>query len=92
MERLRRIAFVILFAGWMLPSLLAQQARERAVRAAPAPAPRSHIERLGVTPATPPAPADRAVTMLRTTAAVWFLIALVYACVLTVRFRRTVLS
>lgn len=92
MERLRRIAFVILFAGWMVPALLAQNARARAGTTAPAPVARSHAERLGLRVATPAAPADRAVTMLRTTAAIWFLLALIYACVLTVRFRRSVLS
>jgi hypothetical protein len=91
MERLRRIALVILLAGWMVPALLAQKAGERAARTAPPPVARSHLKQIsGLEP--PPAPADRAVTMLRTVAAVWFLIAVVYASVLTVRFRRTLIS
>jgi hypothetical protein len=91
MERLRQIALVILFAGWMLPALLAQKAGERAARTAPAPVARSHVEQLsGLEP--PPPPANRVLTMLRTIAGLWFVIAVVYASVLTVRFRRTLIS
>ena len=93
MERLRQIALVILFAGWMVPAVLAQKASERAALTAhPHPPPaRRHMDRLtGVEP--PPAPADRVLTMLRTIAGLWFLIALVYASVLTIRFRRTLIS
>jgi hypothetical protein len=91
MERLRQIALVILFAGWMLPAVAAQKAGESAARSAAPPVAQSHLERLsGVEP--PPAPADRALTMLRTIAGLWFLIALVYASVLTIRFRRTLIS
>jgi hypothetical protein len=85
MQRLRQIAFVILFAGWMLPALLAQSARERAPRQ---PRERSHYEIVtGIEP--PPAPADRVVTIFRTIAGLWFVVALVYAGTLTIRFRRT---
>jgi hypothetical protein len=89
MDRLRRIAFVILFAGWMLPALLAQHARNRAGPSAPRE--RSHLEIVaGIEP--PPPPQDRAVTILRSIAGIWFLAAMVYAGVLTIRFRRTLLS
>jgi len=88
MQRLRQIAFVLLFAGWMLPAMLAQSARERAPKTPPE---RSQMEILaGIEP--PPAPADRVVTIFRTIAAVWFLVALAYAGTLTVRFRRTLLG
>jgi hypothetical protein len=90
MERLRRIAFVILFAGWMVPALLAQKARERAPVAA-ASSTRTRLPSMtGVEP--PAMPADRVVTMFRTVAGLWFFVALVYASVLTMRFRRTILS
>ena len=89
MERLRQLAFVILFAGWMVPAVLAQKARERAPITA-APATRSYLPNAtGEPPATP---ADRIVTMLRTVASLWFLVALIYACVLTMRFRRTLIT
>ena len=89
MQRLRQIAFVILFAGWMIPAFLAQNARERAATNLPV-----ERARVGLVPGVepPPAPADRVLTMLRTIAGLWFLIALTYAGVLTVRFRRTLLS
>lgn len=91
MERLRQITLMILFAGWMVPAFLAQKAGERAARMAPASVAPSHVERLsGLEP--PPAPADRVLTMLRTIAGLWFLIAVVYASVLTMRFRRTLIS
>jgi len=87
MERLRQVAFVILFAGWMLPAMLAQSARERAPKTPPA---RSNLEiTAGVEP--PPAPADRVVTVFRTIAGLWFLVALIYAGTLTIRFRRALL-
>jgi hypothetical protein len=87
MQRIRQIAFVILFAGWMLPALLAQSARERAPKTSRE---RSHFEIVaGIEP--PPAPADRVVTVFRTIAGLWFVVALVYAATLTVRFRRTLL-
>jgi hypothetical protein len=88
MQRLRQIAFAILFAGWMVPALMAQAARERAPTK---PRQRSHFEVVtGVEP--PPAPADRAVTIFRTIAGLWFVVALVYAGTLTVRLRRTLLT
>ena len=91
MERLRQIALVILFAGWMLPAVLAQKTGERAAKTAPAPVARSLGRGLsGVEP--PPPPADRLLTMLRTIAGLWFVIAVVYAFVLTVRFRRTLIT
>ena len=89
MRRLRQIAYVILFAGWMLPALLAQSARERAARTPPAP--RSHIERMaGIEP--PPTPADRTATIFRSIAGGWLLVALIYAATLTLRLRRTLVS
>jgi hypothetical protein len=89
MERLRQIALVVLFTGWMVPAFMAQQAGDRAARLAPVV--QSHIERIaGIEP--PPSPADRVVTMLRTIAALWFLVAAVYAFVLMMRFRRTLVS
>ena len=89
MERLRQIALVILFAGWMVPAVLAQKAGERAARTAPVA--RHQVEQLsGLEP--PPPPANRVLTMLRTIAGLWFLIAVVYATVLTMRFRRTLIS
>ena len=88
MQRLRQIAFVILFAGWMVPALMAQSARERASKK---PRERTHLEIImGVEP--PPAPADRAVTIFRTIAGVWFAVALIYAGTLTIRFRRTLIG
>lgn len=91
MHTLRQIALVILFAGWMVPAVLAQKANERAAATAPVRAPRGHLDQLmGVEP--PPPPAERVLTMLRTIAGLWFLIALVYASVLTIRFRRTLIS
>ena len=88
MQRLRQIAFVILFVGWMLPAFLAQTARERAPRTPHAPAP---VELMaGIEP--PPDPADRVVTIFRTIAGIWFFVALVYAGTLTIRLRRTLLG
>ena len=89
MDRLRRIAFVVLFAGWMLPAVLAQNARNRVGPSAPRQ--RTHVEMVtGIEP--PPRPQDRAITVLRSIAGVWFLAAMVYAGVLTIRFRRTLLG
>jgi hypothetical protein len=88
MQRVRQIAFVILFAGWMLPAFLAQTARERAARDAPA---LTQAELMaGFEPE--PAPADRVVTIFRTIAGIWLFVALVYAGTLTVRFRRALIS
>lgn len=89
MRRLRQIAYVILFAGWMLPALLAQNARERAART---PAnPRSRIERMEGIEA-PPTPEERTATIFRAIAGLWFVVALIYAATLTVRLRRTLVS
>jgi hypothetical protein len=89
MRRFRQVAYAILFAGWMLPALLAQNARSRA--ATTAPRPRSHIERMaGIEP--PPTPADRTVTIFRTIAGLWLVVALIYAGTLTLRLRRTLVS
>lgn len=88
MRRVRQIAFVILFAGWMLPAFLAQAARERSPRQ---PAVRPQVDLMpGFEP--PRAPADRMVTIFRTIAGIWFVVALVYAGTLTVRLRRTLIS
>jgi hypothetical protein len=89
MHKLRQIAFIILFAGWMLPAFLAQSARERAEKAAPTPRPRMGLMR-GVEP--PPAPADRVVPIFRAIAGIWFLLALTYAGTLAVRLRRTLIA
>jgi hypothetical protein len=89
MRRLRQIAYVILFAGWMLPALLAQHARARAARTPPDA--RANIERMaGIEPA--PTPAQRTVTIFRVIAGVWFVVAVIYAATLTVRLRRTLVS
>lgn len=89
MRRLRQIAYVILFAGWMLPALLAQNARARA--ATTPPQPRGAFERMaGIEP--PPTPADRTVTIFRTIGGLWFFVALIYAATLTLRFRRTLVN
>jgi hypothetical protein len=89
MRRVRQIAYVILFAGWMLPALLAQHARERSARTPPDP--RSQIERMaGIEP--PPTPAQRTVTIFRAVAGIWFAVALIYAGALTLRLRRTLVS
>ena len=92
MRPLRQIAFAILFAGWVLPALLAQSARAKAPRVVHLP--RSPLQVMsGVAPpAPPPAPAERVATLFTTIAALWFLIALVYAVVLTVRLRRTLVA
>jgi hypothetical protein len=87
MRRLRQVAFAILFCGWMLPAFLAQAARERAPTNAPDP--RTHLQIIaGVAPPTPP-PAERLASMFTAIAVIWFLIALGYAAVLTMRLRRT---
>lgn len=86
MQRLRQIAFLILFGGWMLPAFLAQRAGERAP--ATVPDPRTRYEILsGVEP--PPTPEERMASMFTTIAVLWFIIALLYAAVLTMRLRRT---
>jgi len=88
MHRVRQIAFVMLFAGWMLPAFLAQAARERAPRRAPE---QMQVDVMaGLEPE--PDPADRVVTIFRTIAGIWFFVALVYAGTLTIRFRRTLIS
>ena len=85
MQRIRQIAFVILFAGWMVPAFMAQAARERAPQRAPE---QMQVDLMaGLEPA--PDPADRVVTIFRTIAGIWFVVALVYAGTLTVRLRRT---
>ena len=87
MQRLRQIAFAILFGGWMLPAFLAQAARERAPKNVPDP--RTPLEVMaGLTP-PPSAPAERVASMFSTMAVLWFVIALLYAAVLAVRLRRT---
>ena len=74
----------------MLPALLAQSARARAPRSAHVP--RAPLQAMrGVAP-PPPAPAERLASMFTTIAVIWFLIALVYAVVLTVRLRRTLVN
>jgi hypothetical protein len=89
MRRVRHIAYVILFAGWMLPALLAQNAHERVARTLPDA--RSEIERMtGIEPQ--PTPAQRTVTIFRTVAGVWFVVALIYAGTLTLRLRRTLVT
>jgi hypothetical protein len=86
MRRLRQIAFAIVFAGWMLPAFLAQATRARAPKAVD---PRTPLQIIaGVAPPAP-SPVERLATMLNAIAIVWFLLALVYAVVLTVRLRRT---
>ena len=88
LQRLRQIAFVILFAGWMLPAFLAQAARERAPQRAPE---QMQVDVMaGLEPAA--GPAGRVVTIFRTIAGIWFFVALIYAGTLTVRFRRTLIS
>jgi hypothetical protein len=89
MQRLRRIALVILFAGWMLPALLAQVAHQREPKRAPRP--KTRVELMGgVEP--PPTPAERVTTMFRVTAGIWFFVALLYAGTLTLRLRRTLVN
>jgi hypothetical protein len=87
MRRLRQIAFVILFGGWMLPAFLAQAARERAPKTVADP--RTRLEIIAGVAPPPPAPAERLASMFSTVAVIWFLIALGYATVLTMRLRRT---
>jgi hypothetical protein len=89
MRRFRQIAYVILFAGWMLPAILAQNAGARA--AAGPPKPRTHLERIArIEP--PPTPAERTASMFRAIAGLWFVVALIYAAALTVRLRRTLVT
>ena len=86
MRHFRQIAYAILFAGWMLPAFLAQAARARAPKPVD---PRTPLQIIaGVAPPAA-APAERVATLLNAIAIVWFLIALVYAVVLTLRLRRT---
>jgi hypothetical protein len=90
MHRLRQIALVILLAGWMLPAVAAQKAHEQA--------PKKVVEKRNVVEfmtggsEAPPTPAERVVSLLRTIAGRWFVIALIYAGVLTIRFRRTLVT
>ena len=76
----------------MLPALLAQSARAKAPRAVHLP--RTPLQVIGgVAPPAPPAtPAERVATLFTTIAVLWFLIALAYAVVLTVRLRRTLVT
>ncbi|MFN2565952.1 MAG: hypothetical protein ABR499_13230 [Gemmatimonadaceae bacterium] len=86
MQRLRQIAFAILFGGWMLPTFLAQAARARVPKNVPDP--RTPFEIMaGIAP--PPAPAERVASMFSTIAMLWFVVALLYAAVLAMRLRRT---
>jgi hypothetical protein len=86
MRRFRQIAFAILFGGWMLPAFLAQAAKQRAPKAAPQS--QTALELItGVAP--PPTPAEQAASMFNVIALLWFLIAVVYAVVLAIRLRRT---
>jgi hypothetical protein len=87
MRRLQQIAFAILFAGWMLPAFLAQAARERAPVAAPDP--RTPFQVMAGVAPPPPGPAERAASMFTTIAVLWFVIAFIYAAVLVMRLRRT---
>ncbi len=87
MRRLRQIAFAILFGGWMLPAFLAQAARERAPKNVPDP--RTPLEVIAGIAPPPPAPAERLASMFNAVAGLWFVIALCYAAVLTMRLRRT---
>lgn len=91
MHRFRQIALAILFAGWMIPAFMAQWARERAPQGAARLRP--PVGRVGGF-ATPdvPTPAEQVASMLTTIATLWFLIALAYVVVLTVRFRRTLVG
>lgn len=82
MRRLQQIAYVILFAGWIVPAMLAKSASASA-------APRSPMELL--TGAESSAPADQIVVFLRVVAGIWFLVALIYAVVLALRLRRTLI-
>lgn len=86
MRRLRQIAYAILFAGWMVPALLAQVARDRAPTKAPGARMPMDLM-IGDEPL--PSPVEQVVTMFRVIAGLWFLIALIYAAVLTIRLRRT---
>ena len=87
MRRLRQFAFAVLFGGWMLPAFLAQGARERAPKHVPEP--RTHLQIVAGVAPPPPAPAERLASMFSAIAVIWFLIALGYAAVLTMRLRRT---
>jgi hypothetical protein len=90
MRRIRQIAFVILFAGWLLPAALAQAASERTAKK-PRPRPRTQLELMyGVE--APPDPADRVVSTSRAIAGIWFFVAVAYAGVLAVRLRRTLIA
>jgi len=89
MRSLRQVALAILFAGWMLPAALAQSARARVPRAAALPRPPGQAFDAVRPPATP---AEHAASLFTTIAVVWFVIALVYAVVLTVRLRRTLVN
>jgi hypothetical protein len=86
MRRFRQIAFAILFAGWMLPAFLAQGARSRAPKPVD---PRSPLQIVAGVAPPPSSPVERLATMLNAIALIWFLLALVYAVVLTLRLRRT---
>jgi beta-lactamase regulating signal transducer with metallopeptidase domain len=86
MHRVRQIAYLILFVGWMLPALLAQAANDRVPKAAPVVVSPMGIV-TGAEAAT--APVERAVVILRVIAVLWFLVALIYATALIVRLRRT---
>ena len=74
----------------MLPAFLAQAARERVP--APVHDSRTHLQVLAGAAPPPPAPAERLASMFTAIAVIWFLIALGYATVLTMRLRRTLVS
>jgi hypothetical protein len=71
----------------MLPAFLAQAARDRVPTNVPDP--RTRLEIIAGVAPPPPPPAERLASMFNAIAALWFLIALGYATVLTIRLRRT---
>lgn len=74
----------------MLPAVLAQKAHEQAPKKAVEK--RNVVEFMTGGTEPPPTPAEQVVSLLRTIAGLWFFIALIYAGVLTIRFRRTLVT
>jgi len=89
MRWVRQIAFAILFAGWMLPAFLAQAVRARAPAA---PDPRTPFQVMAGVAPPPPGPAEQVASMFTAIAVLWFLIAFIYAGVLAMRLRRSLLG
>lgn len=73
----------------MLPAFLAQAVRERAPAT---PDPRTPLQVMAGVAPPPPGPAEQLASMFTTIAVLWFVIAFIYAAVLAMRLRRTLVG